>query len=148
MELYSRSSQLCMSNTRGRLGCTECSARHKAIREEQKCQDLQIKNRTWSCVGKHLVPTREKESVREARKTLWSLLWKEYWHTRVLFLIWPCIPKARFGSPIKEDATLDNVFNSTSLLGTNCAGGHILSSIRRRPYIQCHWLKICFRENS
>lgn len=86
LELYSISSQLCMAHTRVRLDCTKCSARYRTIREEQKCQDLKIKKRTWWCDGKYLVPTHEKETVREGNKTLWSLHWKEFWHTRVLFL--------------------------------------------------------------
>lgn len=137
-----------MAHTRGRLGCTKCSEMHRTIREEQKCQDIQIKKRTWWYDGKYLVSTHEEETVRAERKTLWSLHWKEYWHTGVLFLSWLCTPKARFESPIQEDATLDKVLSSTSLLCTNHTESHILPSNRWSTYIHCHCLKICFRESS
>lgn len=119
VELYSTASQLCMAHTGSRLGCTKCSVRHRTIREQQKFPDLQIKKEHGDVMGNTWCQ-REKES-QGRKKTLWSVHWEEYWHTRGWFLSWLCISKAKFGSPIQEDASLEHVFNSTSVLCTNRA---------------------------
>lgn len=148
MELYSTSSQLCMAHTRGRLGCTKSSVRHTTAREEQKCQELKLKREHGDVMGNAWCQHMRKKQSGKKGKPCGHCTERSIGTPECYSSAGSAYLRQELGLSFRKDATLDNVFNCTSLLCTNSAEGHILPSNRWSTDILCQCLKICFRESS